>query len=195
MTTTPSPVVRPWWSAPVVWLLRCWAASLRVDRRGSGPLTAAMQGGGAVLACWHGELVAQMLAHKDLGIVVMVSQSRDGALLAVLLEGLGYRCIRGSTSRGAIAAVRASRRAITEDGASVAIAVDGPRGPRHVAGPGAAAIGRLSACPVVAVRANTRACLRLPTWDAMEVPMPFTRVRVTSSIVGESGLVQDVLGD
>lgn len=140
------------------------------------PVTELLDSGGGVVACWHGELLPLMLAYRGRGIVVLVSQSRDGARLAAVLGALGYRTVRGSTSRGARAAARALLGELRA-GSTVALAVDGPRGPRHSVAPGAERLGELAGCPVLAVRA-TGSGPRLSTWDRAWLPWPGSVVRV-----------------
>lgn len=75
-------------------------------------------------------------------------------------------------------AVRGLLRAL-HGGASVLMAVDGPRGPRGVAKPGAAFVaisGRVPVYPVAVEVAHGRRLAR--AWDAFLLPLPFTRTRV-----------------
>jgi len=61
------------------------------------------------------------------------------------------------------------------DGHDVAIAPDGPRGPRGQAQPGAVSLSALSGAPLVPVAFAAHPAWRLATWDAFEVPWPFGR--------------------
>jgi lysophospholipid acyltransferase (LPLAT)-like uncharacterized protein len=172
-------------------VLRVWAGTLRVRRREPDPVTELLGGGGGVVACWHGELLPLMLAYRGRGIVVLVSHSRDGARLAAVLAALGYRTVRGSTSRGAHAAAR-TLLGVLEEGATVALAVDGPRGPRHSVAPGAERLAALAKCPVLAVRA-TGSGLRLPTWDRAWLPWPGAVVTVRAQRPGREDSLAAVL--
>ena len=59
---------------------------------------------------------------------------------------------------------------------SVAVLVDGPRGPAGVAKPGIAALARHSATPIQPLAFAARPALRLGSWDRTLVPLPFARV-------------------
>ena len=107
----------------------------------------------------------------------MVSRSGDGDLLAEILGDYGYALIRGSSSRGALSAVRAGLRALNH-GKMVAIALDGPRGPAHVAQPGAEALARRHGVPLVLTTVRARG-IRLNTWDHFLIPLPFSRVHLS----------------
>jgi lysophospholipid acyltransferase (LPLAT)-like uncharacterized protein len=162
-------------------LVRALAGSWRVRR--CARATEALQGP-AVIALLHGELLPLLGTHLDRGVVVLVSRSRDGERLARILEGLGYVCVRGSSSRGALSALRAARRALAV-GRVLAVAVDGPRGPAGSVAPGVFALARHA--PLWAARAQAPGA-RLPTWDRACVPWPFASVRVHfARVQGEGG--------
>ncbi len=183
----------PLWARAVGLLLRLWARSLRIERTAPDVVDAALAAGPVVLACWHGELLPLALAHRDRGIAVLVSRSRDGGRLAAVLTALGYRCVRGSTSRGARAGALAAHRHLAAGGA-LAVAVDGPRCPRHVAAPGALRLARGQGAPLVAVRARCRG-LVLSSWDRAVLPWPGTRVALASAVVPPGGALAAALGD
>lgn len=136
--------------------------------------------GPCVVGFWHGELLPMIALHRDQGLVGMVSLSRDGDLLARCLERLGYGVIRGSTSRGAIAVAKAAARVLAA-GKRPAIAVDGPRGPRHQVQAGAESLARLGRAPVVYGVVQARG-LQLSSWDRFLIPWPFATVRVTYGV-------------
>jgi lysophospholipid acyltransferase (LPLAT)-like uncharacterized protein len=105
----------------------------------------------------------------------MISASRDGERIARITQHLGYRPVRGSTSKGSLAATRklvASLRA----GELAAITPDGPRGPRRHAQPGVVATARLAGRPVVTIGIGVARCWRLRSWDRFAIPKPFSRV-------------------
>ncbi len=132
--------------------------------------------GPCVIAFFHGEQFPMIALHRGRGIVGMASHSKDGALLAAVLERLGYGVIRGSTSRGGGEALFASVTALRE-GRSPALAVDGPRGPAGRVHPGAAALAKAAEVPVVLGRVHA-AGWRARSWDRFLVPWPFTTVEV-----------------
>jgi lysophospholipid acyltransferase (LPLAT)-like uncharacterized protein len=112
------------------------------------------------------------------GAVVMVSRSRDGDVQAGVMTALGFRVIRGSSSRGGAPALAASIKAVRAGGTAL-FAVDGPRGPRHVAKPGAAHAASAARAPLVPVAsAAARRLVLGKAWDHFEIPWPFSRVAV-----------------
>ncbi len=127
-------------------------------------------------ALLHESLVVSAWVFRDLRYCVAVSRSRDGSLVAATLRALGYTDpARGSSSRGGSAALLGLLRQL-EAGTTVAVLVDGPRGPAGVAKPGIAALARHSAAPIQPVALAARPALRLRSWDRSLVPLPFARV-------------------
>lgn len=171
-----SPDSRAWLVAPLALLYRAWSATWRYRFQGRALLDEATAGG-AVLALWHGEQLALAVVHRDVGGVPLVSQSRDGELLAGVLRRLGFPLVRGSSSRGGPAAFQAELD-LLRDGRSPILTVDGPRGPRHCPRPGAVVLAQRTGRPLVYAVARARPVLRLGSWDRFEIPWPFARIDV-----------------
>lgn len=131
-----------------------------------------------VFAFFHGQQLPMIFAHRDRQLLGMASKSEDGELLSRCIQRLGYRVVRGSSSRGGAQALRQTVRLVRESGLSPCIAVDGPRGPRHQPHPGAVGIARLSKLPVVMVVAEVSRAWRLSSWDHFLIPKPFARIEL-----------------
>src|ERR1700688_4207742 len=93
--------------------------------------------GPTVFAFWHRSLLACAYRFRGLDIAILISPSFDGELIARTVERLGFKAIRGSSSRGGAAGLRNMRLASLV-GHRCAFTADGPRGPAYVAKPGVA---------------------------------------------------------
>jgi lysophospholipid acyltransferase (LPLAT)-like uncharacterized protein len=132
---------------------------------------------------WHGQQFALLRWARSQQMAALVSRSRDGELVAAALARLGVLSARGSSSTGGAAALKAIVRMLRQ-GVDVAFAADGPRGPARVVratlrGVGAAKAARFSqgvVVPMASACAHFAASRR--SWDAFELPLPFTRVAV-----------------
>jgi hypothetical protein len=134
-----------------------------------------------IYAVWHGQLL--MLpwlnrrlrrSHAARAVGVLASASRDGEVLTRYLARFGLEAVRGSSSRDGARATRALVRRLAAGG-DVALAPDGPRGPRGQVQPGVVALAALAGAPIVPIAFGARPVWRLGTWDALEVPAPFAR--------------------
>jgi len=154
--------------------LRAWGATWRFSEHGPDPFAAA--DGPRIGACWHADLLVLAWAFRDRGMVGLASRSRDGDRVAEALRALGYaEPVRGSSTRGGAAALRALARRVG-DGATVSVQVDGPRGPARVAKPGVLHLARVTGVPVLPVRFDARPAWRFASWDRTLLPGPGARV-------------------
>jgi len=165
------------------WLMRVWCATLRyeiIDRCGLGVRDGIP--GPVVYALWHNRLFVVPCAWKKLcgkhrQAVVLTSASHDGDALSRAVGAFGIGAVRGSTSRRAVAALVALKRALKE-GVDVCLTPDGPRGPRYKLQGGLVKLAESAGAPVVPVHVEISSCWRLKSWDRFLVPKPFSRVRV-----------------
>ena len=124
---------------------------------------------------WHQTqlILAWTERHRDLGI--LISQHADGEYIARIVGRMGFRPIRGSSTRG-------GRRALTQivrearAGRSIAITPDGPRGPRFRVQPGLIVAASLSGLPIQTSAVAVDRVKRLRSWDRFLVPRPFADV-------------------
>jgi lysophospholipid acyltransferase (LPLAT)-like uncharacterized protein len=159
----------------VVWLLaRTWrvryvnAEQLTEARRARQPV---------IYAVWHGALLPALWSHRGRQISVLISQHRDGEIIARVAHFLGFRTVRGSTTRGASRALVGLVQEL-EAGFSVAITPDGPKGPNRNFAPGTLLVAQRSGCPIIPVGIHASRAWRLNSWDHFLLPMPFTRVTI-----------------
>jgi len=158
-------------------VVRLWLVTLRVrvlvhpalDLAGDRPI---------VLGFWHGQQLLLLGARRRRLTATLVSLSRDGELQSGVMRGLGFLVERGSSSRGGARGLRSIVRRVCQ-GADAAFAVDGPRGPRARAKPGAALAAAAAGARLVPTAAfASRALVLERTWDCFEIPLPFARVVV-----------------
>ncbi|MFN3202129.1 MAG: DUF374 domain-containing protein [Bradymonadia bacterium] len=147
--------------------------------------------GPLVLAFCHGDQLALVAARQlvsSRGLTVPVSLSRDGRLQVQIMQRLGIATVDGSSSRGGAMAARGLLRVLRR-GDVVAVAVDGPRGPRRVAKEGVARLSAWARCPVVPITMEGRGHHMKTSWDAFFLPYPFSAicVRIGASISADAG--------
>lgn len=163
-------------------LLRICATTWRVRRivRDPGVIPGLGDRRPRVYAFWHSQMLPALASHWNCGIAVLISEHRDGELIAQVAARFGVRAIRGSTSRGAAGALRAMERALAE-GVSVAVTPDGPRGPAEVFAPGTLIAAQRASVPIVLGAAVPTRAWRLQSWDRFIIPKPFAEIVVAYS--------------
>ncbi len=134
---------------------------------------------------WHGEILPVTWAHRggSSGMAPVISRHSDGEVIARIVEGLGYRTVRGSTTRGGVRALLETAQHV-ENGVTVAFTPDGPRGPRHVFAPGALIVAQRTGRPIVGIGVSASRAWRVRSWDRHLVPKPFATVTLRYSRTG-----------
>lgn len=130
-----------------------------------------------IFSLWHGHLLPLIWHHRDQGVAILVSEHRDGELIARLARSIGYRLVRGSTTKGGERALLALVRELRA-GREVAVTPDGPKGPAHSYAPGALIAAQRSGAPIVPIAAHADRAWHLGSWDSFMIPKPFARVTV-----------------
>ncbi|MFN4013115.1 MAG: lysophospholipid acyltransferase family protein [Aquificaceae bacterium] len=139
---------------------------------------------GKIIALLHGNALGVAMLGIDRGIYALVSRFRDGDIAEKFLLSLGYKVIRGSSEEGkpqkggSVGLLRLLR--VLKEGHTVAITVDGPKGPYGKVKPGVILLAQKSGKPIIPLYVSFDWCIRLNTWDRLLIPIPFSRARVIS---------------
>jgi hypothetical protein len=131
-----------------------------------------------VLCFLHGAQLPLLAWPRRPGTTVLVSESKDGEILAGAFDVLGLDVCRGSSSRGGARGLAALVRKARDGGADLAFAVDGPRGPRGRAKPGAVLAAVRTGGQLVPMGAACSRGRALGSWDRFYLPRPFARAAV-----------------
>ena len=158
-------------------VIRMLGSTLRYSGSIEDDLPPIFAGEPAIYCFWHRCLIPALYEYRDCGIAVMTSRSGDGEYIARILERLGFRAVRGSSSRGGAMALRGMSREL-EAAHSVAFTIDGPRGPRDVAKPGPLLLASRTQLPIYCFHIALKNPWTLNTWDGFMIPRPFSRVVV-----------------
>jgi lysophospholipid acyltransferase (LPLAT)-like uncharacterized protein len=139
----------------------------------------------AILCTWHNRLALSLPIYRRLSrfrppgsrLAALVSASRDGGLLARVLEHFDAQPVRGSSSRrGAQALLELTSWA--ERGFDLAITPDGPRGPRYSVQEGIIALAQLTGLAIAPIMFNVSPKICLKSWDQFQVPLPFAKCEI-----------------
>jgi lysophospholipid acyltransferase (LPLAT)-like uncharacterized protein len=128
-----------------------------------------------ILCFWHGRIL--MMPHcwpRDKAIHMLISQHRDGQIIARTVGHFGIQTVAGSSSKGGAQALRAMVKAL-KAGDCVGITPDGPRGPRMRASDGAVALARLAGVPIIPATFGAARGRVVQSWDRFLVAWPFGR--------------------
>ena len=126
-----------------------------------------------IFAFWHNKLVASTLCLDYIEKrAVLASPSKDGELISVPLEKLGYEMIRGSSDKNSTSSL-ISLIKYMKKGYSIGTPVDGPKGPARVVKDGVIKIAKMAGVPIVPVYwySKNPTFAKFPSWDEMRCPI------------------------
>ncbi|AMK11810.1 MAG: lysophospholipid acyltransferase family protein [Pseudodesulfovibrio sp.] len=170
--------------APFIsWLFRLWTRSIRFEVVGDPGsfIESNKRGEAVVLALWHGEIFPLTAYGHTLSshLVTFVSQSKDGEVIARVLERLGHSTVRGSSTRGGVRALLQAKRVMERENRMAVFTIDGPKGPRHRAKDGVIFLAQRAGAKIIPLRAYPeRKKVFDKSWDRFVLPLPFTRCPV-----------------
>lgn len=155
----------------IYWTLsRTW----RVERRGTTAHDNCPSP--RIYAHWHGDELLLIGAHAYRDMAVLSSQSRDGGRMARLLSWLGYRVIRGSSTRGGVGGLKGLVGLVLKKSCDASLAVDGPHGPIGEVKMGVLKLAQLTRAPLIpGVAAARRRYIFERAWNKCYLPLPLSR--------------------
>jgi lysophospholipid acyltransferase (LPLAT)-like uncharacterized protein len=137
------------------------------------------EGGPVIFAFWHNRLLLLPYFYRRFfqgrKLVVMMSRSRDGQMVADYAGQFGVEAARGSTSKAGAFAYRQLLRDLEARGCDVGVTPDGPRGPRYVVQHGIIKLAQTTGRPIIGVTCHYGWKTELRSWDRFQIPWPFSK--------------------
>jgi len=187
--------------ARLIWFFaNCLAATLRFRWQDDSGQFEKEPDKPVIFCIWHNRLALSLILYREYVksrwphrcMAGMVSASRDGGMLARVLQLFGVKPIRGSSSRRGAQALREAASALKENH-DLAITPDGPRGPCYDLQPGIVSVAQLTGSPIIPVSYRLSWKKTLKSWDRFQIPLPFARceVRLGKAVEVSRHLTQD----
>lgn len=162
-------------------LLRLWFSTCRVEMLSKEEEQRFLVGNQpAIGITWHQHAIFFLWRFGFTGAAVMISRSKDGEYLARFASRMGCVPVRGSSSRGGVAALKEMARALDSGVVNHAATVaDGPRGPRRKAKKGMIVLAMNTGLPLFPIAWSADRCWVLKsTWDQTMLPKPFAKIKM-----------------
>jgi lysophospholipid acyltransferase (LPLAT)-like uncharacterized protein len=164
----------------IAWtLMSIWSRTLRIRYVNKAiPDQLQSDGKNFIYAFWHGRQFILFHSHRNTGIIIPASESRDGEIQAQILKHFGFDVVRGSSKRKGDRALLGLVEGLRQ-GKTIALAVDGPRGPIYEVKQGVTYLaGKLNKQIVPVSTSARRFWILKKIWDKYLLPVPFTTVVV-----------------
>ncbi|MBI2118030.1 MAG: DUF374 domain-containing protein [Elusimicrobia bacterium] len=128
-----------------------------------------------IYAFWHGRQFLIPWAYRYKNHYCLVSQSKDGEYIARVMRLFGLKAIRGSSSRGAVRALVELKKKL-ENGKTIGLTPDGPRGPKGLVAPGILFLAQKTKKPILPLTYSAKLKLIFHGWDDYWIPLPFNKI-------------------
>ena len=173
-------------AARIIWLIASFIAStMRWRWRDESGAFVTEPDKPVIFCIWHNRLALSLILYRRYvkwrwphrRMAGMVSASRDGGMLARVLELFDVEPIRGSSSRRGAQALKEATSAVRQN-LDLAITPDGPRGPCYELQPGIISVAQITGCTIIPVTYRLSWKKSLKSWDRFQIPLPFARCDV-----------------
>jgi len=135
--------------------------------------------GGVVLLCtWHQQFFSAIFPfknYKTFNPSIIISQSRDGEIVAKIALRNGWNPVRGSSSKGGMEALKKIIANLKEKKLAAHI-VDGPKGPSGIVKPGVIRLAHAANAVIVPFSVSAEKAWYFNSWDKFFLPKPFSKV-------------------
>jgi hypothetical protein len=160
-------------------IIRAYSLTFRLHIENEESWLKYRQNGGRVLLCaWHQQFFAAIRHFQTYALyrpALMISQSKDGDIIAGIAEKSGWHAVRGSSSRDGRRALKEMIGQLKLSGLGAHI-VDGPKGPAGIIKAGVISLARATGAVVVPVYITSDRAWYFNSWDRFMLPKPFARV-------------------
>ncbi|MFC1859042.1 lysophospholipid acyltransferase family protein [Thermodesulfobacteriota bacterium] len=138
-----------------------------------------LKNGGTVLLCtWHQQFfsaIRHFQNYKVFNPSIMISQSKDGEIVAGVAKRTGWHPVRGSSSKGGKRALRNMIDNFKKTKLASHI-VDGPRGPSGKVKAGVIRLAHVANAVIVPFYVSAENGWHFNSWDEFLLPKPFSKV-------------------
>ena len=135
--------------AAAAWSVRLLGKTMDLTTVGGEKVDALVrEGKPIIIAFWHGRQLMMPLAYRGQAASILISQHRDGEIIARIMKYFGFGSIRGSSTRGGMQALH-KLVAAGHEGQDLVITPDGPRGPVCRVQTGVMYLAKVTGFPIV----------------------------------------------
>jgi len=152
-------------------------STMKIEREGFEKVKSIISSRKVIFAVWHSRILLVTYLYKGLNGLAMVSRSKDGEIVARIIQKQGNEAVRGSTKKGGLHALSMLIKKIKEENKPSLIVPDGPQGPRCKVQPGIIILAKKTGYPIVPFSYSAKKIKIFASWDRFIFPLPFTKCR------------------
>ncbi len=154
-------------------LLRWWAKSAHIHFIGKENVDKMRaENKPVIVLVWHGRIFLVPYLFRKRGSIPLISPSRDGEIISRIVEGWGYRILRGSGSHTMVQSWKELIRCLAR-GEEILMVPDGPKGPSRKFKPGSLRLAQKTGAYLIPFTFSTSKKIILNSWDKFLLFYPF----------------------
>lgn len=159
-------------------LLFLWFSTCRLKHQGYEHFRELAESGEPfIVSFWHYGVIYIVHRAQGLPYTAMVSSSRDGDIMARLLESKGFATVRGSRNKGGVGAIKGLLRQVRKGRVAVVVA-DGSQGPARQAQAGSVLLAGRTGVPIIPLGWAANRYKTFRSWDRTALPLPFSTITI-----------------
>ncbi len=157
-------------------ILRWWAKSAHVHTVGKKNLEKLRaENKPVIVLVWHGRIFLVPYLFRKRGSIPLISPSQDGEIIARVVEGWGYRTLRGSGSHTMVQSWKQLIQSLNRGG-EVLMVPDGPKGPARKLKYGSLRLAQKTGAFLIPFTFSTGKKIIMNSWDSFMMFYPFQKV-------------------
>ncbi|PID78350.1 MAG: hypothetical protein CSB21_00740 [Deltaproteobacteria bacterium] len=162
-------------------LIRTYSKTFRLEIINEKQWIDAIKSGEKIILClWHQQffpLIRYFKNYAPFNPSLMISQSKDGEMIAGVANLTGWLTARGSSTKGGKTAMEEMIKNINQFGLAAHI-LDGPTGPAGIVKNGAVKMACTTGASIVPLYCETENDWHVSSWDKFIFPKPFSKVKI-----------------
>tara|TARA_Y100000022_G_C13229527_1_gene366634 strand:+ start:659 stop:1318 length:660 start_codon:yes stop_codon:yes gene_type:complete len=159
------------------WILYFFYKTNKWDIRGSNNFKFLLKNKKSIiLCCWHGQLLIPFMHLMNKKYYGLASLNRDGELISKIGKQLGWKMLRGSSSRGGSKIFVEIVKILRQPSSVVGITPDGPKGPEKIPKPGVIRAAQKTGAFIVPVSSMSTKNWQFINWHTFYLEKPFGKI-------------------
>ena len=129
-----------------------------------------------VMICsWHGRLLFPVFNLNKLNFYALAGLHKDAEIISRICEKLGWKMIRGSSSKGGYKAYKGILNKLSSN-SKIYITPDGPKGPIHIMKDGIVEASIKKEALILPISGISSKNWKIKNWDLFLIPKPFGKI-------------------
>ena len=159
------------------WILYFFYKTNKWDVRGSKNFKLQLKARKSIiLSCWHGQLLTPLMHLMNKKFYGLAGMNKDGELISKIGKKLGWKMLRGSSSKGGSKIFVEIVKILRQPPSLVGITPDGPTGPEKIPKPGVIKAAQKTGALIIPVSAISTKNWQFTNWHTFYLEKPFGKI-------------------